>query len=459
MRTEALTDKTQIDASDFVASVFAALDAAAVSYVLLRGYDELLTSSGFLEIDLLVKPDHLNWLRQTVAELSFVEWPAWGHSPHHFFLAFDSERGDWIKLDVVTELMYGHPVRRFQVDLADACLQQRRSDWVYRLSPLHEFVTLLLHCLLDKGQFRKEHRGRLLELLGSMEIENGKIGPLIEKYTAPVFFWETIRQAAARGDWDSLLAKRRQLARRFFRRQPLSSRWRIVCARVMRLLRGPAFALFRRGISVALLAPDGAGKSTLTTALAHDRILKARGVYMGGNLAASALTLPTTRFLHRRLQAKNGAKSKANKILTGLNFCSKMVEQWLRAAIAHFHLWRGRFVVFDRYIFDSWVNPKPRTLWKRVRRILFEAVLPAPDLVILLDAPGEILFARKGEHTPQWLEEQRRRYLRLKTRLPNLRIIDAALPAEMVRRQAIAMIWKQYQLKHHLKHGNRDARY
>ncbi len=452
MQTETLTEKTRTDsAGDFIARIFAVLDNAAISYALVRGHNELFAVDSYLEIDMLLQKQQLPEFASVVKDLGFVEWPSWGHAPHRFFLAFDIDTGDWVKLDVVTELMYGRPIRRFRVDCADACLDQRQKDGVYVLSQLHEFVTLFLHGLLDKGHFRDAHRQRLIELLdiiGGHENSNAK--SLLDKYVSPVFSWETIQQAVRGSDWNTLLKKQKKLALRFFVQQPLSSQWRVVRARGMRLLRGLGFALFRRGISVALLAPDGAGKSTLSAALVQDRILKARGVYMGGNLAASTFTLPTTRFLHQRVKAKNGdptVKPNANKILRGLNFCSKVAEQWLRAGIAHYHLLCGRFVVFDRYIFDSWVNPKPRTLWKRARWILFEAILPAPDLVILLDAPGQMLYQRKGEHTPEWLEEQRQRYLQLRARIPNLRIVDATHDAETVRREAIALIWKQYGIK------------
>lgn len=446
----------KIDAADIrelAATTFAALDAAGVDYCLLRGHADLFDKHDYLEIDLLVRHSHLQKLASAVKAHGFERWPSWGHAPHHFFLAFDVNAGNWVKLDVVTELVYGHPIRRYRLDAAEACLNQRRQEHVYVLSPAHEFFTLFLHALLDKKQFRVDQQKRLRELreaIDSHASEKDHLLRLIKTYLTPVFTWESIQRALDNHDWSGLLQKREKLVFKFFLQQPLASQRRVVCARGLRLLRGLWFALFQRGMSVALLAPDGAGKSTLSAAMVQDRILKARGVYMGGNLAASTFTLPTTRFLHQRAKSKNGfpnTKPATNMIFKGLAFCSRVVEQWLRAGIAHYHLLRGRFVVFDRYIFDSWLNPKPRTLWKRIRRFLFEAVLPRPHLVILLDAPGKILYERKGEHTPEWLEEQRQRYLRLRDHIPNLHVLDAAQSAEMVRRQAIALIWKEYGVK------------
>jgi hypothetical protein len=61
-----------------------------------------------------------------------------------------------------------------------------------------------------------------------------------------------------------------------------------------------------------------------------------------------------------------------------------------------------------------------------------------------LDAPGDVLFARKGEHNGTVLEEQRQSYLSMQERLPQMVVIDAARNAEQVRREAISLIWRSY---------------
>jgi thymidylate kinase len=208
-----------------------------------------------------------------------------------------------------------------------------------------------------------------------------------------------------------------------------------------------------RGLSVALLAPDGAGKSTLAKALTRDLYLRGRLIYMGTNVDASTVGLPTTRWLHRRLKASNGKLRKRNPnwlMLKALSFVNRLLEQWYRAGAAIYYLMSGRLVVFDRYFYDSWISPARRgfnTPWKRLRRTLFESICPTPDLVILLDAPGQLLYDRKHEHTPEWLEQQRRAYLGLRDRLPQMRVIDATNQAEEVKREVTALIWNERRLQ------------
>lgn len=82
------------------------------------------------------------------------------------------------------------------------------------------------------------------------------------------------------------------------------------------------------------------------------------------------------------------------------------------------------------------------------------AIAPKPDLVVFLDAPGEVLYARKGEHSPSILEQQRQHYLGLQQHLPQMVVVDATNNADQVRRTVTSLIWQWY--AKHLR-GDRSA--
>ncbi len=99
-------------------------------------------------------------------------------------------------------------------------------------------------------------------------------------------------------------------------------------------------------------------------------------------------------------------------------------------------------MLFDRYTYDALLPPgKPLGRLRRWRRGLLAAACPAPNLVVILDAPGKVLFARTGEHSAAVLEQQRRGYLALQTRIPRTLVIDATETLQTVRRKVTAAIW------------------
>ncbi|MFQ5603854.1 MAG: hypothetical protein ACE5HS_11345 [bacterium] len=435
-----------------VQNIFKRLQAAGIAYCLLRGADELQNTSDFLEIDLLVPKSQLCKLADCVAELGFVPWPAWGHAPHRFFLAFEKSRNNWVKLDVVTDIFFGAPIRKFRVNLAETFLRERVQRDISMLSPAHEFIALLLHGLLDKNQIRAAHRRRLIQLWRQRdEAFERKVESFSQRFLAPAISMAFLEQVLATKDWSAIEAKRRELTIQFRKRDPWSSTWHALYNRLLQRLRPLLFALHQRGLAVALLAPDGAGKSSLAVALTNDLRLKARRVYLGGNVQARTVKLPGSAWLHQHIKSRNGRAASKNPFqiwLKGLNFCNKLLERWLCALVAHYHILRGRIVVFDRYIYDSWLHKKSDSVWKRIRRGLFEGGLPQPELVVLLDAPGDVLFQRKGEHSPAWLEQQRQSYLKLVDKISNMRVVDATQSTESVKSEVTALIWQQYRESH-----------
>jgi thymidylate kinase len=93
----------------------------------------------------------------------------------------------------------------------------------------------------------------------------------------------------------------------------------------------------------------------------------------------------------------------------------------LRLALA-----RSTLVMYDRHFVDILVDAKRYRYggpgW--TLRLLWQ-LIPKPDLVVLLDAPPEVLQARKQEVPLDVTARQRQAYLSLVRTLPNGRIVDA----------------------------------
>jgi thymidylate kinase len=76
--------------------------------------------------------------------------------------------------------------------------------------------------------------------------------------------------------------------------------------------------------------------------------------------------------------------------------------------------------------------------------VLSRWLAPPPGLVVLLDAPGELMFARKGEHTPELLEQRRQAYRSIVGHFPHAVVLDASRPLEEVTRRAVAAVWQRF---------------
>ena len=94
---------------------------------------------------------------------------------------------------------------------------------------------------------------------------------------------------------------------------------------------------------------------------------------------------------------------------------------------------RGGLVLIDRYYYDFFVDQRRYRLAVPPSLVrLGHFFLNKPDLVLLLDAPAEVLQRRKQEVPPAETERQRQAYRELIRGLSNGVVLDAAQPPEKV---------------------------
>lgn len=202
--------------------------------------------------------------------------------------------------------------------------------------------------------------------------------------------------------------------------------------------------------TVALIGPDGAGKTTITRRLAQEMTLPVKYVYLGINLETSNLVLPTTRLLLEIKRARGGRPDMAgprdperakplskhplkramSELKAGLRMANQMAEEWFRQSVVWYYLHRGYIVLFDRhflldYYYYDVVSTKERPLANRLHGFMLNHFYPRPDLVICLDAPAEVLFARKGEGTLESIDRRRQEYWQLRGLVEKFVIVDA----------------------------------
>jgi thymidylate kinase len=189
--------------------------------------------------------------------------------------------------------------------------------------------------------------------------------------------------------------------------------------------------------TVALIGPDGAGKTTLTRMLLQSRAARFKYLYMGIDIPGSNVALPTARLVHRLRSRARHRRGVAAAVRGYARLLHRLAEEWFRQSVSWAYQCRGYVVLYDRHFALDFApeivaDAGDLPLHKRIHGWSLRRLYPLPDLIIFLDAPGELLFARKGELTVAELERRRQGFLRMGARLPGFVRVDASRPLHEV---------------------------
>jgi thymidylate kinase len=398
--------------------VFSQLSARALRWIVLR-----IPRGGLVhplgDVDLLVHADDRRDAAVVVNAAGFAQVPRSGADAH--FVRYVDQTDDWLWLHVTSELSFG-PAYSLPVADKNGLLSSCRTlDGTPQLNADATFWTLLWHCLADKGHVAAQHRTALREAAIAADC-HGDIARCFAAACGDATVLVRLRKAVIEDDWDDVekCAGFRPRAQRRYRLNPLRR-----LRRAMRAADALLHSQTRRGLSVGVIGPDGAGKSTLVRGLRQSLPFPSRLVYMG-------LTGGALRHV-RRLR------------VPGLVFAASALVIWSRYVGAWIHMRKGRLVIFDRYVYDAIAPAGFRQgPYGRLGRRLSRHLLPSPDLILLLDAPGTVMHMRKGEYDADTLERWRRDFLSLRAIVRRLEVVDASQSAATVRADAASRIWRRY---------------
>lgn len=214
------------------------------------------------------------------------------------------------------------------------------------------------------------------------------------------------------------------------------------------------------GCAIALVGPDGAGKTTVARALC-EALPNSRYLYMGTATDSANYSLPSSRLiaLVKRLRSRRSgtpgtghkallpeskrrgvAATAAIGMLRALALGNRLAEEWYRQLVLWSFKARGLIVVCDRHFqfehlpHSQSFNAGYKPISDRVHLWSLRRCYPRPDMIFFLDAAPEILYRRKREWTLQHLERHRngiieegrayRRFVRVDATAPLHTVVD-----------------------------------
>ena len=191
---------------------------------------------------------------------------------------------------------------------------------------------------------------------------------------------------------------------------------------------------------IALLGPDGVGKSTLIRYMEYHLmgILKTETNEMKTFHIRPGVFPTITELLNRKRQpnAKTSVFQEAWQSPSVIISFIRLLCFWFDYMLGYIikvlpELIKYRVVVLDRYFYDILIDPirykirLPNILMK----ILFMSI-PRPMIIIVLDAPPDVIFRRKGELNEEKIGSLLDKYRNMKNEYDNVHIFPATNPPE-----------------------------
>jgi thymidylate kinase len=157
----------------------------------------------------------------------------------------------------------------------------------------------------------------------------------------------------------------------------------------------------RLGPVVAILGPDGSGKGTII-----DELIR---------------TIPvgvTTLYLGRRTSSPRSptgiapTSTRRRPLRESLFVMTKAARAWTKLLGGYAAAWRGHIVLCDRHPIEVLaIRPDRSRFAASLERFLARRLTPKPDAIVVLEAPAEVLLARKPEHPAATLRAWQRGYV------------------------------------------------
>jgi len=302
--------------------------------------------------------------------------------------------------------------------------------------PAHEAANLFLTSLLWGGFFKARYQEQIRTLLAAPE-EKAEFDRVIESKfglaNQSVFVFALAEESSHEKMRSHAVRLRRAFRVRSFLRNPFAA----VFHQSRYWLKELGDAVSPPGMHIAVMGPDGSGKSTVI-----EELQKRIGYYFGETVDGHwrPSVLPDIGVLFGKREKSTGpatdphGQSPHSPVTSALRFFYYWLDYWIGYPL---RVWKPKaknhLVIFDRYAPDMWCDARRYRL-KLPSGLLkcFCRLVPQPEQTFILVADAETIHARKAELPLDTLRELTRRYAEAAKIFPRVQLVDCSRPANAV---------------------------
>jgi thymidylate kinase len=423
--------------SEYLRQLFQAFADSSVEMCVLRNYRTLPQSIVGNDIDLLIAPEHLNKALSIVASIPGTKIVGLGRRSYVLNLFIQGvaygEAAEALQLDLMFALSWkGITYLDCREVLKRRKHRLQRNVQIPVPSPEDEAIISFMSSYLIGGFVKERYQQKVIE---TFQRSTEFVGKTLSRPFGPGLA-EKVVESVVRDDRPGLanLLKplRWELAKRAFLRAPVHTFTQLIRHYACEL---PARYSRRYLTTVALLGVDGSGKSSVIAGLearlhhvaksVEFRHLRPRLLFGGKGPQGVPVTEPQ-------------AKRPRSRLVSIGKIFAWLAEEWLSQFVGRASV---TLRISDRFYHDLLIdNCRYRYGGPRWIARLIGSLMPQPDLWLLLDAPLDVVRARKQEVSEEETARQLEAYRSFVKTTKNYVIVDAAQPIDVVVADAHAAI-------------------